>query len=80
MDNLPSSVGPASWEAAALIMVRGSWLLSATPRSLLQSLLGGRAVGGQFFPCFLVLILVVLWALPQIEAASSPASWDRGHL
>ena len=41
MDNLPSSVGPASWEAAALIMVRGSWLLSATPQPLLQSLGSG---------------------------------------
>ena len=45
MDHLPSSVGPASWEVAALIMVPGSWQLSATPRPLLQSL--GSGNGGK---------------------------------
>ena len=35
IDHLPCSVGPASWVAAALVLVPGFWLLSVTLQSLL---------------------------------------------
>ena len=101
-------MGPVFWVAAALIIAPGSWPLSATLQTLLQSPGSGdrewgvSSVSSIMRPgdpglccvvtslCLvaeqvttsshgsLVLLLVVLWVLPQLGVASSPASWEGG--